>query len=494
MNRALAAVFVLLLVIMLGLLGWGSRTFLMQNKVTFLLNQREFEQADAVLQRLVEHAPDDLRTMFLQTKTLTLSGKFKGAVEQSGSEALAAAYPEVLYWRALAEYHIGYNGIAAVTAEQFLQSKTNLPNGAGAIAKALADDSHILEVPDKDVLAFRQLFPVEQSVYTGLAASQQMEIGRLETAARLFRSAFILDNRNRKMLYQACKVNALVGYIEDAQMFFDYSKTESIVPLFEDFEEMLKGYRIASLTLHNDDLPQGGRKIDVARAFAWSANVYLQQDPEKHAPRISAVMGELTNEYPYDVVLQVRKAGMLKIMKNYEAALSIYQNLQQKFPNYTVLVKMAGVEGISEAELSARSDEFMDNLVSVTSLPLSQIRSRDSIRYTDYMEFKPAGSATATISVNERGSYIIMLVARGTHSGELWPLVEMYLDDNFAGVAYIFRKNWDCYTMTVPLEAGTHELKLVYDNDIDNKLSSNDEKGFSLRAVYVALTGVTDVR
>lgn len=466
----------------------------MRNKIVFLLNQREFEEADAVLQRLTKNNPDDLRTQFLQTKTLTVSGRFKQAVEQSESTELVQSFPETLYWRALANYQIGNNREAGLNAKRFLQTKQSLLNGAGEIVEALAGESRILKPPDKDAGPFMLLFPVEQAVYTGLVASQQMEIGRLETAARLFRTAFMMDNRNRTMLYQAVKVNALVGYVEDAQMFFDYSKSKTALPLVEDLERSYKNFRIASLTLHNDDLPQGGRKIDVARALAWSAILYLQEDVEKHAPRVQSIVDSLVKEYPHDVVLQVRKAAMFRTLKNPAAAMSIYQNLQQKFPNYTVLVRMAGVEGASDAELSARSKEFMGNLNSVTFIPPSKMRAQGCVSNAEYVTFKQGGSASVVVSVKERGSYIIMIVARGIKSGGMWPLVKILVDDKFAGVTYIYRENWDCYTLTVPLEVGTHKLELVYGNDMVDEIRNNAGRGFSLRAIYVALTGVTDVR
>ncbi len=484
----------LIALILAAVVLWISRDFFMQNKVVFLLNQRQFAAASEVLEEMEEDGKVSLKTQFLRVKTLTLLGDYELAAGMKISDNARNAYPEIYYWKALSEYELGRTEEAEQTVKKFVQTGQLLPNGAVDIASALAGERFLMEAPEVDKNPFRMLFPIEQAVYTGLAASQQMEIGRVETAAKLFRSSFILGNRNHALLSQACRASALVGYVGDAQMYFDYSGSDSILPLLEDFDKAYREYKNASLTLHSGDLAQGGRKIDVARALAWSANMFLKEDHQKHAPRVMGIINELVKEYPFDVVLQVQKASIHKHLNETETALSIYDNLFQKFPNYTVLVKMAVVAGASEEELSARSDAFMKNLPSVISAPFRGGKPTSDGEDTLQRKLDPGESVRATITVEERGSYIIMIVGKSSNSGKTSTLIKMFVDDTFIGVAYVFRKNWDCYSVTVPLEAGSHKLELLHDDELMTEVGKRTNSVVSLRAIYVALTGVANVQ
>lgn len=278
-------------------------------------------------------------------------------------------------------------------------------------------------------------------------------------------------------------------------MFFDFSRADSIQPLFENFKKAYNDYRIVSLTLHNEDLAQGGRKIDVARALAWAANVYIQENPDKHRQEVAEVMSELVREYPYDVVLQVRKAGMFEELKQYDSAYRIYQTLQRKFPNYTVLIRKSATQGLPDDEFTSQSEAFMRTLDFVSSVPINQVNAENGIRKSHYIAFHENGSAKTSMVVPQRGSYILMIIARGDRAAGIAPLVKVLVDDEVAGYVYIGREDWDCYTLTLPLEEGSHSFELEYDNDeVEGEAADMVNRSFYLRAIYVTITGVADVR
>jgi hypothetical protein len=327
-------------------------------------------------------------------------------------------------------------------------------------------------------------------VYLGLAGLHQWQIGRLDNATQLLRDAFVMENRNLKFLTEGAQALALVGDVNSAQMFWDYSENGSIKPLFDELQELYGSFQSVSLTLNSDDLARGGRKIDVARAVAWAATSYAREEPGA-GEQFPGLIESLVEEYPYDPVLQVHKAALLESLRDADNALDIYHKVQQKNPSYIVLVRMMNIQSVNPDEFAQQSADFMQALHPVAELLPADLRVENGRRERQNIVFRGSGITTGTIEVEERGSYMITTVARGSMADGKWPLVLVKLDGEPAGVIYVCRQTWDCYSLPVMLEPGSHTLELMFGNSVEQ---TNADKTLRLKSLYITLTGVAYVR
>lgn len=493
MKPVRVAILLVLVAAVVATVTWRSQWFFMHNKVTFLLNQRRFDEAIQLIESLDRKDLDHPRTVFLQVKALAITGEFRGAV-LAAAATRQVPDPEMLYWLALSQHQLGETGAAAETARRFLDSNGRLPAGSQKIVRALAGSEKVLDAPNQDALEFRLLFPIEKAVYLGLAGLHQWQIGRLDTAAQLIRDAFMLENRNPVLLVEGSKALALVGDVQSAQMFWDYANRKSIIALLDDLLRMYQNFQTVSLTLNSDDLARGGRKVDVARAVAWAAGEFAKEQTGTDPTTVTALMDKLLEDYPYDPVLQVRQAALLENIGDIDGAYKLYRDVHLKNPSFMVLVRMLTLQQTSEQEFTQQTAELMQSLNPLAALMPSQLRVENGKINDHFIHFQGHGTTTGTVELEEQGTYMLTVVAKGERAGGKWPLVKVYIDEEPAGLSYISREIWDCYNISIPLEAGPHTIELAYEETDSTSADIVKNRSLYLRSIYLTLRGIANVR
>lgn len=482
----------IILVILFGALAvvaWRSQWFFLHNKATYLLNQRQFEEATDLIARLDARRPDNPRTDFMEVKAATITGDFEKALNVAGN-AKRVADAEMLYWLAVAQYQTGNAAEASQTARKFLESGDRMRGASQTIASALAGEARITDASSRNTLDFRLLFDVEKAVYLGLAGLHHWEIGRLDSAAQLLRDAFILGNRNPRFLFDGAHVLALTGDVQSAQMLWDYAGYETVGPLHSKLHQQYSEFQGRSLNLDSDDLARGGRKIDVARALAWVMGLAIKENPEMATSGSLEMMDSLLEEFPYDPVLQVRKAELLEAEGKPELALPVYREVYEKNPSFNVLVRMMAIEGQTGDEIARGSEEFMVELSPVKTIRPDDWEQVDGTVQTYDITLGNDGATTGTFELGEPGSYILTFVAKASSGGKPWPGLQILIDNEVAGVKYICRDTWDTYSLALPLEGGPHSIVLELIHPAETAVN----RSLSLQTLYLTLTGVTHAR
>lgn len=479
-RRLIAPGLVIIALVVVSL--WLGRGFFQRNHITYLLNQGEYDQALVELGQLKSRSDERPKTRFLETKALVLTGDYGRALEVSASESLWKQEPRTLYLRALAQYHLGMDEEAQESAQQFLQTDTKLPYGGLNIVRVLAGEPVVLEPQDRNAFPFRMLFQPERAAYVAIVADQQLDIGRLDLAARQFKEAFLLGNRNSTMAVEAAKVCALLGDAHAARMFYDHAKIPGIEPVFEALWQRHQSGSEVALSLQSEVHDIGSRRIDVARAVAWAANIMLQENASRQA-HVEEVMAMLLEEYPYDPVLIAHEAEMYVALGNADEARSRYEALQERTPSYETLLRLFALENLSEDEITSRGAAFLRELKPEGILDAAELDVVEGSKHLHFIRLDGGGVVSGELDIADRGTYNVSVIARPGDDHQP-RLLGVSVNGEVYGLIYAWREDWDCYTLPVALETGEHLLELQYGDE-----ASTDTDALFIRSVYVTGAG-----
>ncbi|MDH7571029.1 MAG: carbohydrate-binding domain-containing protein, partial [Armatimonadota bacterium] len=79
------------------------------------------------------------------------------------------------------------------------------------------------------------------------------------------------------------------------------------------------------------------------------------------------------------------------------------------------------------------------------------------------------GYIETEISVARAGTYRLEVIAQGTAAQGVYPLVEVWLDDQKVGTAQLLSGTWRAYPLSAQLSAGKHRLRLAFVNDLNRE-------------------------
>ncbi len=485
--RAFTTVAILLGLLLAGL--WQARFFFLQNKVTFLLNQKQFEDATALVSRLSQQDPHNHRTQFLQIKTMTLNGNYREAAKGKVARQVIDRDPEVLYWQSLANWQLSNDQQARQLAQSFLDSGETLPDQASMlIAQSLAGRKKSLPDPASTSHGFRLLFPVEQAVYLAIVSKRELELGRVEKAAELAARAFGLGNRNNATLLNGAEASAIAGTGGQAEMLLAFSGSKSVKPLYEKLLTAYEQSNAAARTIHDQDVAGRGGRLDLARALSWAATAYLSEDVTGNMYPVLRVMAELQQEYPYDRVITIRMAVVLETLERYNEAYSLYRKLYLDAPNLVVGLRMWALEALPEPLVTDNIKAFMEPLEVLDVITTQGLAGDGFATKSDFIVFDESGSADFQVKIAESGSYTLTFIARGDKAGDNWPLVKVMVDNEFVKYVYVRREAWDCYSLDLILDSGAHAVEFEYVNG-DTPAGGSEMRTLSLRSIYVTKPG-----
>lgn len=449
-----------LLFIAIGLwAGWG---FFSRNYVRHLLNQRQYVQALDKVRGLQRSREDSPLLLTLETQALTVMAQYDAAVNvgRRGKQSNDAPH-ELNYWLALAEYQAGNTSSSQQTAANFLKSEVDLPNGANALAEALAGNRNLTSPPDLLGLPFRLLFPVEQGAWLGFVADEQARSGNHVLAARLYREAFIRGHRNAESLTLAAASAALAGDFDAADIFLDYAGESAQRILMRDLTERRGQSRNMRLRITGSQTAgTGGGQLDVARALAWAlSRIGNQLAASAEDPSPVDRLRLLYEEFPRDAVIRIWYAEGLAQSGPHEAALTVLRELHQAEPTLETWIRL-NAPGDKPAG-SAINPETLTAMLAPAAL-----LSGDDVRI---ISEKPADNekngryiVRASIEIPQTDTYDVTLVMRSAaQTTGLQPFTISMTPEGPWTLCYSRPGHWRLCTLHAQLEAGEYQLQIA---------------------------------
>jgi len=436
--------------------GWKMRTFFLQNHVTFLLNQKEIPAALSLVDRLQRQNPEDRHVRFLKIKALTIAGQMEDALQVPYNSALANNRPEVLYWRAVAQYHQGDPDAARKSASQFLSTGENLGNPESSnLVNHIAGQKSISPDINRDSDSFRMLFDVERALHLAFAASQQLEAGRAERATELYEQAFSLGLRSDKVLPDAIRAATLSGATQSAEMFLAFTTPEITNHLFNEFRINYEQFQSPTMVLDGNQTYDSRGRLARARALAWIVVAYTRQNPTVLGEESVKIISDLQTAFPSDSQLRMRAAELNEVLGKQEEARMLYNEVHTETPNLTAAFRIWAIDGLEQVEISQRLGSIL-KLASPVEL-ISTGTTSTGLQPDAISSDRPA---VFTIYAAKPDSYVITVIAKANTTGSKWPVLAINVDDQSLGMKYISRKNWESYSVQTQLLEGEHSLEL----------------------------------
>lgn len=473
-SRVRVTVLACILIAVLIIVGWNARSFFRLNHVDFLLNQRQFDEGLALLDRVNQGVASNPRGDLLRSKALTLIGDYDAAISAADAalSAEGSSNAEALYWMAVAQFQNGQTTASQQNAARFLSTGEELPNGTIAIAGALSGESALADIPAADSSPFRMMFPVEQATYLALVAMQQAELGHFDQAGRVHERAFVLGNRNAKSLHNAAIVSALIGDVHAARMYADFAGPTTLESLRDELKLRYGQAGQAKLTLQGEDVSPGRRRVDVARALAWAESELLKENVIS-AQQTNETFARLLQDYSNDPVVKLCQADAFLFQGRASDALRIYKGLQDSDPTLATEIRLANLTGGGDrADLVSAVQPFLNKLNSVEVIHPDNEASRDGTPVQPIVQAISGDQPTTiTLKVETRGSYLISIMGRTNNRVGKWPLLYVKSGGETVGLCYISNEDWRVYSIKILLDAGKHLVELSFYQDdlvVDN--------------------------
>jgi len=449
-----------LLVIMI-FAGWKMRTFFLQNHVTFLLNQEEIPAALYLVDRLQKQNPDNQHVQFLKIKALTIAGQIKNALQAPYDNALSSDEPEVLYWRAVAQYHQGDEAAARQSASSFVSIDEKLSNPESAnLVRQIAGRNSIPADIDINSDSFRMLFDVEKALYLAFAASKQVEAGRSEQATELYEQAFALGLRSNKVLPEAVRAAALSGATQTAEMFLAFTSAETTNQMFNAFKKDYDQFQSPTMVLDGNQAYGSGGRLAQARALAWITVAYTRPNPTALGEDSVKLLSQLQSAFPNDPQLWMRAAELNEMLGNPQEAWTLYNQVHKEEPSLTAALRIWAIDGLDQLEISQR----LGAILKLTS-PVELISTGTTSTGLKPDVIFDARLAAFTINVTKPDSYVITVIAKGQPVESRWPVMSISIDEQAIAMKYISRKNWDGYSIQTQISEGEHVLEFADKSD-----------------------------
>lgn len=458
-----------------------------RNHVTFLLNQKEYERAEELVDRLAKARPDDDHVEFLRTKTYALVGRLDAASHTTISLSLKEDHPEVLYWKGLAQWQSGREAEALGTIQQYeeLNAKPN-HSYVKPIVQMMLGRQTLASLASVHSKSFQLLFPLEQSVYMGLLADQEVQRGNLTDANELFAHSFALGNRNPRILVSAGKSALLGGDEHHARMYIDYAALNSIEPLCEELSKAYDEHKSLVVSTHEIDRSGTRDRLQLAYALSWLSLRLLEEDESRHRYPVLRTIAELQQDFPYDRILYYRLADVLEQLKRYDEAYSNLKKLYTDSPSLEIGLQMWSLEGVSSEVMDRNIEEFLQKVPMVEHIETAEWLIAEGESRTDdhYLSFGENCHLEQSVKVKEDGVYMFTLIAKSDAAAKMRPLIRLSTGDEFRGFLYVDRANWSCYSLTVYLEAGEHRIVLDYANATEGLVDGSEVRSLYVRDGY----------
>ncbi len=438
--------------------GWGLFS---RNYVMHLLNQRQYAHALEKVRDMQHDNQDSPRLIALETQALTVMAHYDKAVEVGRRGANSVDAPdELYYWLALAEYHAGNTSASQQAAANFVKSNVTLPNGANALAVALAGSRNLSSPPDLLGFPFRLLFPVEQGTWLGFVGDEQARSGNHVLAARLYRDAFIRGHRNRESLTLATVSAALAGDFDAADIFLVYSGETAHHAVLADLSHRQGQSKHVRLRITGSQASAtGGGQMDVARALAWALS-RTANNPPASAGEPSPVqrVRQLYAEFPRDSVIRIFYADSLTQGGNREAALNVLQEMHEAEPSLETWLRLNGPESDTSG--------FIADVETITTLfaPVAFLSGDDVRVISEQAEGNDKiirHIVRTPIEIPAADTYdITLIVRRGSETTGLQPFTISLTPDGPWNLCYSKLDQWQLCSVQTQLAAGEYHLEV----------------------------------
>jgi hypothetical protein len=166
----------------------------------------------------------------------------------------------------------------------------------------------------------------------------------------------------------------------------------------------------------------------------------------------------------------------------YRQSAAISPNLQMELHAMDVV----GDEGL----LCTRAVAFASSLPGIY-LPALNTTCSAQINSCGAAAFRNAGTLTAEFSTSATSTARITIIAKADLAENRGALIQPKIDTFSPLPVYIGREGWDCYSFTVPLSAGDHELQLNYSQQADAVTTKGENRSLYILGILVNSSQVT---
>lgn len=441
------------------LIFWLIQFVFLPNHIRFLINQRQYEPALEKAARLMDGPTNIARVNALQTQALVLNGEAGAAINRGRRAAEQGQLgAEGFYWLSIASYQQGLKEQSVQDARRFLSDKIQLPNGANRLARALAGGDAILDVPDPDGTPFRMMFPLEQAVYMGLSARQNLSAGQATAAAILSRGAFVRGNRNPQLLEYGALACVLAGDVDGAQLCLSATSASAslLLPRLAQLREKRWGAGAPRLSAYAAAASGGISAMEVARAEAWVLSQAVAEKGAMDEP-VYQTLQSLQNQFPEDIAIRLSVARAREAAGDGDAARGIYAAVYDTHPSLDLWLKLFGTD-LPPARVMENAEKFFDKLKPVAVVPSARLRLETE---KDERPGAPAEQRLVSdVEVPAGAAYRVALILRSTAAYPHGPLYVQRSEDGLWEAASVTGPHWQLCQYEIELEPGPLLLRL----------------------------------
>lgn len=463
-----------LLCITAAIVGWHARTYLRQNHVLYLLNQRDVDSALALVHKLEAEDGSDLRTGFLKRKALVISGNYDAAVALPANAQLVRREPELLYWNALAQYQTGDIVGSRQSAADFLHSGERMPDSLSMkLANALAGkDVRWGKQPEVSEGGYLLVQDVEKALCCALAAKECYQERDYAGAVRLYNAALSLGFRSTAEMRDACRAAAFSGAFQKADLFLSFSTPGSAHALYKEFSSRIND-PMASATLRmglSGGLKSESRESNI-HALSWVASHYATNG--NRLREVEQVLTSLIAQYPEDSILKSWLADTLAAAGRRQVALELYNQVIDVAPSVAAYLKAWSHSGILTTEIRQKLKALISNMPTL-----------DHFFFLPAVEVTYQGpSALIDFDCESPGTYTFTVVAHSSNAVNSHAVLQLRVGEALRDLHLLRGSDWNCYSTVVTLDKGSHRLEANLLHDATT--SATTPSGVQVEALLV---------
>lgn len=439
------------------------------NKAVYLTNLGRTGEAQERLRRILQVQPSNIKARAAFGEALARTGEFQKAYTVLEFETNNT---EAVFWRAVSAYRLDEITTAAALFRKVRNGEGPLPEGYQQLAELAVQT---LEGP-AGVMPPSMPFlgsEVLKDIWRSLAGALQLRNRQWLDAASYYERLF---KRGRPGIFdysRACTAYIFSGEYVKAQSVLESST--SMAAILHDLQ--MRFYKAASdlrtTTSVLADLQQNVEMEErLQRGLAW-VHVQKARSGDRRFP--------LTREplvHEDDPVRLFLSAEIDELGGNYSSAYQKYARIWNQHPNLSAMIRMRDLAG-DAAELPQLLVEFAEGLPGSILLSANDMATTGSTSRGTYVVFHEPGAAEMKVLVGSAGLYTITLVASVARAEGKGALVELVVNRREAEMVYVAREGWDCYSLDIPLQAGSNALRLYYTSNAD--ATATEEK----RSLYL---------
>lgn len=479
------AVIALLLILQARVVHYGMAT----NKAQYLMNQRKWDDARGVLTYVESFDPGNFRALKLLAQVEMNTGGFREAERILGKVPESA---EVLFDRGICLYELDQEARAGALFAGAAQPGTGeLPAPLRQLSETAAVEFRAGEARDLLPELPGSVSPVHRMFWNSVMARIIDRRGRFADARARAEEALRMGDRNMRTRLLACAMNAVDGNFARAQMFADYRRGNPgfYEELGRELAESLDLWTTKSVSRKVADIT-AERRHNLRRALGWA---FARQGVETSSPERASLALDTVDavlaESPRDLDAALLKGDILEMTGDLGGAYRQWQSILGWQVSYPALSRIGSLLGGDPDSAGAR-ESFRGFAGIVAWINAEDILTTGGIHRPGQVTCLQQAVCAARFDAPAAGEYHVNIVARGDRAFGLSPLASVRLDGAPAGEIYVAMESWDCYSLPMSLNVGSHTLEIEYLNNSERLPSGDEDRNLFLHCIIITRIGV----